>query len=94
MPSVDSQIQSADLVITRAIETYDRDRAFLSQVVLAHLRNLVEGIAVRIINNKVEMRAQVRRLPAKYDFPPNLEERAVELALQQAELFASTEDAQ
>ena len=38
------------------------------------------------------MRAKVRRLLAKYDYPPDLEERAVELVLQQAELFASTED--
>ncbi len=51
MPSVDSQIQNADLVITRAIGNYDRDRAFLSQVVLAQLRNLVEGLAVRLHSN-------------------------------------------
>ncbi len=36
---------------------------------------------------KAEMRAKVRRLLAKYDYPPDLEERAVELVLQQAELF-------
>ena len=34
------------------------------------------------------MRSKVRRLLAKYDYPPDLEERAVELVLQQAELFA------
>ena len=38
---------------------------------------------------KAEMRAKVRRLLAKYDYPPDLEERAVELVLQQAELFAA-----
>jgi AAA domain/UvrD-like helicase C-terminal domain len=48
MASVDSQIQSADKVITKAIGDYEQDRAFLSQIVLAQLRNLVEGIAVRI----------------------------------------------
>jgi type I restriction enzyme R subunit len=37
---------------------------------------------------KAEMRAKVRRLLAKYDYPPDLEEKAVELVLQQAELFA------
>lgn len=35
------------------------------------------------------MRAKVRRLLAKYDYPPDLEEKAVELVLQQAELFAA-----
>ena len=40
---------------------------------------------------KAEMRAKVRRLLAKYDYPPDLEERAVDLVLQQAELFADQE---
>jgi type I restriction enzyme R subunit len=34
------------------------------------------------------MRARVRRLLAKYDYPPDKEARAVELILEQAELFA------
>ncbi len=34
------------------------------------------------------MRAKVRRLLAKYDYLPDLEEKAVELVLEQAELFA------
>jgi type I restriction enzyme R subunit len=42
---------------------------------------------------KAEIRAKVRRLLAKYDYPPDLEERAVELVLQQAELFADAEGA-
>jgi len=37
---------------------------------------------------KAEMRTKVRRLLAKYDYPPDREEKAVELVLQQAELFA------
>jgi type I restriction enzyme R subunit len=41
---------------------------------------------------KAEMRAKVRRLLAKYDYPPDLEEKAVDLVLQQAELFADMED--
>jgi type I restriction enzyme R subunit len=40
---------------------------------------------------KAEMRAKVRRLLAKYDYPPDLEEKAVELVLQQAELFVGSE---
>ena len=38
-------------------------------------------------------RTRVRRLLAKYDYPPDLEERAVELVLEQAELFAVGEAA-
>jgi type I restriction enzyme R subunit len=36
------------------------------------------------------MRSKIRRLLAKYDYPPDYEERAVELILEQAEQFAST----
>ena len=39
---------------------------------------------------KPEMRAKVRRLLTKYGYPPDLEEKAVELVLQQAELFADS----
>jgi type I restriction enzyme R subunit len=38
---------------------------------------------------RATMRARVRRLLAKYDYPPDLEEQAVELVLEQAELFAT-----
>ena len=33
-------------------------------------------------------RVQVRRILAKCDYPPDLEEKAVELVLEQADLFA------
>lgn len=36
---------------------------------------------------RATMRSKVRRLLAKYDYPPDREEKAVELILQQAELF-------
>jgi type I restriction enzyme R subunit len=39
---------------------------------------------------RASMRSKVRRLLAKYGYPPDHEERAVELVLQQAELFASS----
>ncbi|MFZ2175190.1 MAG: type I restriction enzyme endonuclease domain-containing protein [Rhodococcus sp. (in: high G+C Gram-positive bacteria)] len=39
---------------------------------------------------KAAMRSKVRRLLAKYDYPPDHEEKAIELVLQQAELFAGT----
>ncbi|MEX5718202.1 type I restriction endonuclease subunit R [Geodermatophilus maliterrae] len=41
---------------------------------------------------RAAMRAKVRRLLARYDYPPDHEARAIELVLQQAELFATTGD--
>ena len=41
---------------------------------------------------RAAMRAKIRRLLAKYDYPPDYEEKAIEFVLQQAELFAATED--
>lgn len=38
---------------------------------------------------RAAMRAKVRRLLAKYDYPPDAEDKAVELVLEQAELFAN-----
>lgn len=38
---------------------------------------------------RAAMRAKVRRLLAKYDYPPDAEDKAVELVLEQAELFAT-----
>lgn len=34
------------------------------------------------------MRAKVRRLLAQYDYPPDKEDRAVDLVIEQAELLA------
>lgn len=38
---------------------------------------------------RASMRARIKRLLARYDYPPDKEERAIELVLQQAELWAS-----
>jgi len=38
---------------------------------------------------RAAMRAKIRRLLAKYDYPPDQEDMAVELVLEQAELFAT-----
>jgi type I restriction enzyme R subunit len=35
------------------------------------------------------MRAKIRRLLARYGYPPDKEDRAVELVLEQAELLAA-----
>jgi type I restriction enzyme, R subunit len=41
---------------------------------------------------RAAMRSKIRRLLAKYDYPPDHEEKAIELVLQQAELFAANGD--
>lgn len=38
---------------------------------------------------RAAMRSKIRRLLAKYDYPPDREDKAIELVLQQAELFAA-----
>ncbi|WP_137819864.1 ATP-dependent RecD-like DNA helicase [Pseudomonas sp. 2FG] len=48
MVTVTKQIQNADEAICRNIELLADQRALLSQNVLAQLRNLVEGVAVRL----------------------------------------------
>lgn len=48
MASVSEQIQSADKAICRNIEVLADQRPLLSQNVLSQLRNLVEGVAVRL----------------------------------------------
>lgn len=48
MATVTKQIQNADEAICRNIESLADQRALLSQNVLAQLRNLVEGVAVRL----------------------------------------------
>lgn len=40
---------------------------------------------------RASMRSKVRRLLAKYDYPPDAEDKAIELVLEQAELFADGE---
>lgn len=40
---------------------------------------------------RAAMRAKIRRLLAKYDYPPDYEDAAVDLVIEQAELFASNE---
>jgi type I restriction enzyme R subunit len=44
--------------------------------------NLKEGV-------RAAMRAKIKRLLTQYDYPPDKEEKAVELVLEQAELFAT-----
>lgn len=46
MASLNEQVRSADSTICQNIERYDDNRAFLSQNLLAWLRNLVVGLIV------------------------------------------------
>ncbi|WP_243375563.1 hypothetical protein [Geotalea sp. SG265] len=48
MTTVAKHIQNADETICRNIESLGDQRALLSQNVLSQLRNLVEGVAVRL----------------------------------------------
>lgn len=48
MATVNEQIQSADEAICRNIDSLPEQRALLSQNVLSQLRNMVEGVAVRL----------------------------------------------
>jgi energy-coupling factor transporter ATP-binding protein EcfA2 len=51
MTSVDQHILSVDSVVRSNIESLATNRALLSQNLLAQLRNLVEGVAVRLKSN-------------------------------------------
>lgn len=51
MLTVNKQIQSADAAICQNIESLAEKRALLSQNVLSQLRNLIEGVAVRLHTN-------------------------------------------
>lgn len=51
MITVNKQIQNADETICQNIESFVEKRALLSKNVLAQLRNLVEGVAVRLHTN-------------------------------------------
>ena len=48
MATVGEQIRSADEAICQNIDLLANERPLLSQNILAQLRNLVEGVAVRL----------------------------------------------
>ncbi len=80
-------------------------RTIVSRIAVAPYERIAKIIGVPIQRSmtilwangasvQAEMGAKVRRLLAKYDYPPDLEEKAVELVLQQAELSADQESHQ
>lgn len=54
MPSVDNHIRSVDAVITANIDELRDNRPLLSQNLLSKLRDLVEGVAVRLHSNNAD----------------------------------------
>jgi len=56
---------------------------------LVFLKYISDRFEARRKDIRATMRAKVRRLLAKYDYPPDLEAKAVELVLEQAELLAT-----
>jgi type I restriction enzyme R subunit len=42
------------------------------------------------LQHSLAMRAKIKRLLTRYDYPPDKEAAAIELVLQQAEMFAAT----
>jgi type I restriction enzyme R subunit len=80
----DAIVQNDAAVLQMGDETLKRISAELVMSIRQNATidwNLKESV-------RATMRTKVRRLLAKYDYPPDLEEKAVELVLEQAELFA------
>lgn len=85
----DAIVQNDAAVLQMGDETLKKMAAELVQSIRQSATidwNLKESV-------RATMRAKVRRLLAKYDYPPDLEAKAVELVLEQAELFAREGDA-
>lgn len=81
----DAIVQNDEAVLQMGDETLKKMAAELVQSIRQSATidwNLKESV-------RATMRAKVRRLLAKYDYPPDLESKAVELVLEQAELFAT-----
>jgi len=68
MATVSDQIQSADKAICGNIESLAGQRALLSQNVLAQLRNLVEGVAVRLHTGSPNTEFTYRAVGPALDF--------------------------
>lgn len=85
----DAIVQSDSAVLELGDETL--------KVLARKLVTTVRNSATLDWNNKesvkAKMRSQVRRLLARYDYPPGQEDKAVELVLKQAEMFAGEEAA-
>jgi type I restriction enzyme R subunit len=80
----DAVVQNDAAVLEMGDETLKKIAHLLVEAVRSSATidwNLKESV-------RAEMRTKIRRLLARFDYPPDREEKAVELVLQQAELFA------
>lgn len=68
MSTVSDQIQSADAAICANIESLTDQRTLLSQNVLAQLRNLVEGVAVRLHKRSPDAEFDYSEVPSALAF--------------------------
>jgi len=85
----DAIVQNDSAVLQMGDETLKKIASLLVMAVRESATidwNLKEGV-------RAAMRAKVKLLLAQYDYPPDKEERAIELVLEQAELFATEEAA-
>lgn len=68
MAKIKNQIQSADEVICKTINSLDEQRDLLSQIVLSQLRNLVEGIVVFIHEGSMDGEFQYEKVRSAVAF--------------------------
>jgi type I restriction enzyme R subunit len=85
----DAIVQNDSAVLEMGDETLKKIASELVKAVRESVNidwNLKEGV-------RAQMRAKVKRLLTQYDYPPDKEEKAIDLVLEQAELFATDEAA-
>lgn len=76
----------------RHVEPWPADAEIVETVALRECSR--RGAAIDVVAEdfvRATMRSKVRRLLASYDYPPDAEAKAIELVLEQAELFAKGE---
>jgi type I restriction enzyme R subunit len=85
----DAIVQNDSAVLEMGDETLKKIASELVKAIRESVNidwNLKEGV-------RATMRAKIKRLLTQYDYPPDKEEKAIELVLEQAELFATDEAA-
>jgi type I restriction enzyme R subunit len=88
----DSEVAFYDAVVQNDSAVLEMGDDVLRQIAKELVRTVRESATIDWNlkeSVRASMRAKIRRLLTKYDYPPDKEERAIELVLEQAELFAS-----
>ncbi len=86
-PRWDTRVQNDSAVLEMGDHTLKKIASELVTAIRESVNidwNLKEGV-------RATMRAKIKRLLTQYDYPPDKEEKAIELVLEQAELFAVNE---